>query len=69
MDGGSDEGAVGSRVPGSRVRVWLLLTGDRRLVTGAVLGAVFGIVFLAGVLDSGSLRRAATVGDPLETVF
>jgi len=53
------------RVPGSGVRLWLLLRADRRAVTAAVLAALFaGIVAVAAVASP-----ALTDGDPIETYF
>ena len=58
-----------SRMPGSRLRLWLLLDADRRVVATLVLAVVFGSLVLLGSLDPSPLATAIERGDPVETLF
>ncbi|MFB6105077.1 MAG: hypothetical protein ABEJ57_08395 [Halobacteriaceae archaeon] len=57
------------RVPGSRVRWWLLLGGNRNTVTMILVVGVFAAIVLAGAVAPAALRAGLAAGDPLETVF
>jgi len=53
------------RVPGSRVRWWVLLGGSRNTVTAILVVAVFVAIVAAGAVAPSGIGA----GDPLETVF
>ena len=57
------------RVPGSRVRIWLLMDANRHLVTGALLLVLFCVFVVLGILDPVGLRSAMGSSDPVETTF
>lgn len=57
------------RVPGNRVKLWLLLRADRNLVAVAPLTLVFVGLVIFGALDPVPLRDAVRASDPVETVF
>jgi hypothetical protein len=66
---GEDESTPGDtmrgRVPGSRLRLWLLLRANRWGVTAVVLAALF-----VGLVALGALTPASFAGgDPVETYF
>nr|WP_277555739.1 hypothetical protein [Halobaculum sp. YSMS11] len=56
------------RAGASRVKLWLLIDADRRLVAVGFLVAVFVLVFLAGILVPDAATLLAD-GDPIETAF
>lgn len=57
------------RVGENRVKLWLLLNADRRVVAAVPLGLVFVSLVVLGVLDPAPLPRAVASTDPIETVF
>jgi hypothetical protein len=57
------------RAGDSRVKLWLLLDADRRLVAGIPLLLVVLALVVLGAVDPASLREAAGSKDPVETLF
>lgn len=57
------------RLPGSRVRTWVLLVANRWVVAATLLGGLFVLFVALGSLDPTPLRQAMANKDPLETVF
>lgn len=57
------------RAGGSRLKLWVLLDADRRLVAGIPLVLVFVALVVLGALDPEPLRAAANNKDPIETLF
>jgi hypothetical protein len=57
------------RVPGSRLRLWLLLEADRWVVAAIPLALVFVSLVVLGALDPVPLREAIAASDPVETLF
>lgn len=57
------------RVDESRVKLWLLLDADRRLIAAIPLVLVFVSLVVLGTLDPAPLRQAVASADPIETVF
>ena len=70
---GTDESApndrMRGRIPGSRVKVWLLLNASRRMVAAALLAGFFVVFVVLGVLDPAPMRAAMGSDDPIETAF
>jgi hypothetical protein len=66
---GDAEDTMERRVPGSRLKLWLLLGANRWLLTGVVLGGLFAVFLVLGALDPAPLRAAAGSKDPVETLF
>jgi hypothetical protein len=70
---GSNEDApsdrMAGRIPGSRWKVYLLLNANRRVVAAGLLGVLFVVFVVLGVLDPAPLRRAMGSKDPIETAF
>ncbi|WP_349770089.1 hypothetical protein [Halobaculum limi] len=62
------EDTMRERAGASRVKLWLLIDADRRLVAVGFLVAVFVLVFLAGILVPDAATLLAD-GDPIETAF
>jgi hypothetical protein len=63
------EDTVEARVPGSAAKVWLLLDADRRVVAGALLCGIFGVVVVLGAVDPTPLGATIKAKDPIETLF
>jgi hypothetical protein len=63
------EDTTGGRVPGSRVRTWLLLDANRWVVASIPLAGVFAALVVLGSVDPVPLRAAIRSGDPVETAF
>ena len=57
------------RVGVSRVTLWVLLDGDRRLVAAVPLCAIACVLVVAGAVDPAPLRAAVGAKDPIETLF
>ena len=74
-DGGStgDEDAPSDRMRGrigeSRWKVYLLLNANRRVVAAGLLGVLFVVLVVLGVLDPAGIRSAMASDDPIETAF
>ena len=70
---GLDESApsdrMGGRIPGNRLKVWLLLNANRRLVAAGLLVAFFAALVILGALDPVGIRSAMGSDDPIETAF
>jgi hypothetical protein len=58
-----------SRVPGSRLKLWLLLTASRWLVAAGLLAVVFVVLVILGAIDPVGLRTGMSQKDPIETAF
>ena len=58
-----------ARIPGSRLRVWLLMDANRTVVAGALLAVLFAVFVVLGVLDPAGVRSAMGSDDPIETAF
>lgn len=54
--------------PVGRLRRWILLDGDRWLLTCALALGVFACIVALGALD-GNFRASVAANDPIETVF
>ena len=65
--GSSD--TIEERVPANRLKLWLLLSANRWLVTGVLLAGLFVVFVVLGTLDPASLRSAVSNKDPIETLF
>ncbi|RXK52066.1 hypothetical protein EAF64_04275 [Halorientalis pallida] len=57
------------RVPGNRVKLWVLLEATRWHVAAALLGLVFVSLLIVGAVDPVPLGEAIESVDPVETVF
>jgi hypothetical protein len=57
------------RLPGSRIKTWVLLVANRWVVAATLLGGLFVLFVALGSLDPTPLRQAIASKDPLETVF
>jgi len=57
------------RIPGSRLRVWLLMEANRLVVTAALLAGLFAAFVVLGALDPVGIRAAMGSADPIETAF
>jgi hypothetical protein len=57
------------RAGGNRVKLWLLLDADRRLVAGIPLLLVAAALVALGAVDPAPLRASANAKDPIETLF
>jgi len=69
MTDGEPTDRMGQRMPGGRLRRWVLLSADRRVLTAALLTAVFLALVAVGTVAPVSLRAAASGSDPIETLF
>ena len=73
MSDGGDEDApsdrMRGRVPGSRVKLWLLLKAGRWLVAAGILAVVFVVLVVLGALDPVGIRAGMSSKDPIETAF
>jgi hypothetical protein len=58
-----------SRVPGNRVKLWLLLGASRWAVTGIVLALTFAVLAVLVAVDPAPLDDAIAASDPTETLF
>jgi len=57
------------RIPGGRLKLWVLLEGDRWLLTVVLLGAVFLVVVVLEELTAPPIRAILEQRDPVETLF
>ena len=57
------------RVPGSRLRLWLLMDANRTIVAGTLLAGLFVVFVALGALDPVDIRSAMGSKDPIETAF
>jgi len=57
------------RIDESRVKIWLLLDANRRLVATGLLALFFAAFVVLGALDPVGLRSAMGSKDPVETTF
>ncbi len=53
----------------NRLKLWVLLDADRRLVAGLPLALIFVVLVVLGAVDPAPLRAAANSKDPIETLF
>ncbi|MFD1585731.1 hypothetical protein ACFR9U_01950 [Halorientalis brevis] len=67
QDNGAD--TMRSRVPGSRLKLWLLLEANRWVLAGVVLAGLFLTFVVLGHFDPVSLGSALTSTDPIDTLF
>jgi len=65
----SPEDTMRERAAGSRVKLWLLLDANRRVVTGALVVVVFATLVAFGTFGPVALRDAMSSSDPVETAF
>lgn len=68
-DGDQPDDTMRGRVPGSGLRLWVLLEADRWVVASLPLAVVFGSLVVLGSLDPVPLRQAIEASDPVETLF
>lgn len=68
-DGAGRRDTMRGRVPGNRVKLWVLLEATRWHVAAALLGLVFGSLLIVGAADPVPLGEAIENVDPVETVF
>ena len=68
-DGDQPDDTMRGRVPGSRLRLWLLLEADRWVVAAVPLVAVFGALVVLGAVGPVPLREGLAGADPIETLF
>jgi hypothetical protein len=68
-DGETPSDTLRGRAGANRVKLWLLLDADRRLVAGLPLLAVAVALVVLGAVDPAPLRAAASSKDPVETLF
>jgi hypothetical protein len=71
---GSDDGETPSdtlreRAGDNRLKIWILLDADRRLVAGIPLLLLGVALVVIGAVDPAPLREAASSKDPVETLF
>jgi hypothetical protein len=59
---------MGERAGGGRLRLWFVLEGDRRAVTGMFVAAVFSTLVLVGTYAPGA-EAALRSGDSSDTLF
>jgi hypothetical protein len=57
------------RAGANRLKLWVLLDADRRLVAGIPLVLMLVALVVLGALDPAPLREAAGSKDPIETLF
>lgn len=57
------------RASGGRLKRWMLMEADRRLVTALLIIVVFAVLVGLGVLDPVSLSTAMLSSDPVDTLF
>jgi hypothetical protein len=60
---------VRDRLPISGIRSWVLLEGNRWVLTGLVLASFFVVLVLLGTTAAVPLRTAMAGKDPIETAF
>jgi hypothetical protein len=65
----SPDDTMRERAAGSRVKLWLLLDANRRVVTGATVVVVFATLAALGAVGPVTLRDAMSQSDPVETAF
>ncbi|MFC7046833.1 hypothetical protein ACFQH6_16775 [Halobacteriaceae archaeon GCM10025711] len=68
-DGDEPSDTMRGRVPGSRIRVWLLMDANRWLVAAVLVLAVFGAIVVVGAVDPSPFRGDVSNKDPVETLF
>ncbi|SEN08641.1 hypothetical protein SAMN05216388_1001331 [Halorientalis persicus] len=68
-DARGDRDTMRGRVPGNRLKLWLLLEAKRWHVATVVLGLVFASLVVVGAVDPVSLGSVLGSADPVETVF
>jgi hypothetical protein len=69
LDARGDRDTMRQRVPGNRLKLWLLLEAKRWHVGVALLGMVFTSLMIVGTLDPVPLGSVIGSTDPVETVF
>ncbi len=68
-DQGNGHDTMRSRVPGNRLKLWLLLEANRWVFAGVVLAGLFLVFVVMGHFDPVSLGSALTSTDPIDTLF
>jgi len=68
-DARGDRDTMRQRVPGNRVKLWVLLEAKRWQVAAVLLGLVFSSLVIVGAFDPVSLGSVIGSTDPVETVF
>ena len=75
MNGDRDTGSRGDpetmrrRVPGGRLRLWILLEAKRWQVSVVILGLIFSSLVVVGAVDPTPLGLVIESSDPIETLF
>ncbi|WP_299265804.1 hypothetical protein [Halorientalis sp.] len=75
MNGDRDTGSRGDpetmrrRVPGGRLRLWILLEAKRWQVSVVILGLIFSGLVVVGAVDPTPLGLVIESSDPIETLF
>lgn len=67
--GETPDDTMAERVPAGRVKSWVLMDGDRRILAGLLLVAVFLALVGVGVTWPSSVRSALQNSDAVETLF
>ena len=65
----SPDDTMRERAAANRVKLWLLLDANRRVVTGAIVVVVFVTLVALGAVGPVALRDAMSQSDPVETAF
>jgi hypothetical protein len=66
---GTPDDTLRERAGTNRLKLWLLLDADRRLVAGVPLVLLGAALVVLGAVDPAPLRDAAGSKDPVETLF
>jgi hypothetical protein len=66
---GTPDDTLRERAGTNRLKLWLLLDADRRLVAGVPLVLLGAALVVLGAVDPAPLRDAASSKDPVETLF
>lgn len=60
---------IQDRIPGSRLKLWVLLTATRWVVAATISGGLFCVFVVIGALDPVPLREALVSTDSMDTLF
>jgi hypothetical protein len=67
-DGGRPSDTMRGRVPGSRVKIWLLMGASRWAVAAILLAVTFAVLVTLAALDPAGLAGSIQSKDPIETL-
>ncbi|EMA46943.1 hypothetical protein [Halococcus saccharolyticus] len=69
MSDAASNGSIRDRSGGDRLRLWLLLDADRRLLTGLLTFGLFLTIMIVGAINTTPLRVMVREGTHLERLF